>query len=353
MEFFIPGYQAWDFKLSKLGEIFGHLFRNMTKTERAFHTLKHYMFECQCLACSEDWPLEDGIHDEIYRIPTFEQEKIYKVRFGDKKEVVSQIIEARREVEKCMSYNRFREALASYQTLCLKLEENLRHPHAYFLQARSGIIHSVWNLYCTQFPQREIDEDIDITANREFAKTIYKNDFGEEISTNEALSLGDSEEPAVAATSETTNSDLYNKTRQMLEQSSQKFSDLKGEQDRIEKEKQESLLAAANLPPSTSVPTSLEPSTEGKEGTENARSKLETLLKPSAEELEIQNRQQEYLRKCREEEQRIKDLKKKQWAEEDQERRNKEEERKLRRAKETEEKIRRGNYGFIDNEEAR
>ena len=316
----------------------------MSKTERGFHTLKHYMFECQCAACSEDWPLEDGIHDEIYRIPTFEQEVIYKVRFGDKKEIVSQIIEARREVEKCMSYNRFREALSSYQTLCLMLEENLRHPHAYFLQARSGIIHSVWNLYCTQFPQKEIEETIDITANREHAKTIYKNDFGEEISTNEALALGESEETAEV---ETRNSnDLYDKTRQMLEQSSQRFSDIKQEQERIEKEKLESQ-AAANLPPSTNGSSSLELSTEADVATENPRSKLETLLKPSDEELEIMNRQREYVKKCREEEQRIKDLKKKQWAEEDQERRNREEERKLRRAKETEEKIKRGIIKYI------
>lgn len=66
------------------------------------------MFECECEACGADWPLEDGIPDELYRIPTFEQEVIYKVRHGDKKDIVKEIILLRREVEKSMTFKRFR-----------------------------------------------------------------------------------------------------------------------------------------------------------------------------------------------------------------------------------------------------
>ena len=311
--------------------------RNMSKSERAFHTLKHYMFECQCPACLEDWPLEDQIHDEIYRIPTFEQEVIYKVRFGDKKEAVKEIIEARRDVEKEMTYNRFKDALTSYQSLSEKLETHLRHPHAFFLQARSGITHCIWNLYCTQFPEKEISEELDVDANREHAKMIYKQDFAEKISTNEGLDLGT--EDVVTETpveKDNTKSALYDETRKMLEQSTKKFSDIKQEQERIEQEKQERISA---LQPSDSNVTE---KTEDNPQIEDSRQKLETLLKPSAEEQEIMDRQREYVMKCREEEQRIKDLKKKQWEEEDRQRREREEERKLRRAKETEEKIRQG-----------
>ena len=94
------------------------------------------MFECECPACKGNWPLEDDVPDEIYRIPTFDQEVIYKIRHGDKKDIVKQIIEMRREVEKSMTYNRFKEALVNYQGLAEHLEEHLNHPHSFFLQVR-------------------------------------------------------------------------------------------------------------------------------------------------------------------------------------------------------------------------
>ena len=139
---------------------YGH-FRDTTKHQREYYTLKNYMFECECTACIEKWPQEDEIPDELYRVPNFEQERIYKVRHGDKKDVVMEIIEVRRVVEKSMALRRYDEALINYQHLCETLEKHLRRPHIYFLQARSGISHCVWNLYCTQFPELPIQEDED------------------------------------------------------------------------------------------------------------------------------------------------------------------------------------------------
>ena len=117
----------------------------MSKSERTFHCLKHYMFECQCPACLEDWPLEHLIHDEIYRIPTFEQEVIYKVRFGDKKKAVSEIIEARRDVEREMSYNRFKEAL--------KMQSNRRCKRKRRAATGCIVLLHAWRVYSVQKPE--------------------------------------------------------------------------------------------------------------------------------------------------------------------------------------------------------
>ena len=152
----------------------------------------------------------------------------------------------RREVEKSMTFNRFQEALVNYQTLGEQLEEHLRHPHAFFLQVRSRITHCIWNLFCTQFPQKEIIEAVVdtgslINAARENAKQIYNNDFKEKAEDNDtALDLGDNNDmPADNPNDEVSSEQkqLYDQTKQLLEQSSQKFSDIKEQQDEIEKEK--------------------------------------------------------------------------------------------------------------------
>ena len=335
-----------------------HFSRNVSKNDRAYHTLKNYMFECECPACKENWPQEEDIPDEIYRIPTFEQEVIYKVRHGDKKDIVKDIILMRREVEKSMTFNRFQDALVNYQSLGEQLEEHLRHPHAFFLQVRSGITHCIWNLFCTQFPQKEIIEsEVDtgslINAARENAKQIYNNDFKEKAEDNDtALELGDNNDMPADNPNDEVSSEkkqLYDQTKQLLEQSSQKFNDIKERQDEIEKEKQVAIEAANHTNSAENM---------GQNGVGNGEAnvtngdsivssqsqvpKLEALLELTDEEKEIRKKQQEYEQELRNQQQKLKDLKKKQWAEEDKQRKEREEARKLKRAQETEERIKRG-----------
>ena len=275
------------------------------------------------------------------------------MRHGDKKDIVKDIIEMRREVEKSMSYNRFREALVNYQCLAEKLEDNLRHPHAYFLQVRSGITHCIWNLYCTQFPQQEIAEvSEDITAARENAKQIYNNSFQEKADNSSALELGDDANgdqiTANGGDSGDVSSEkrhLYEQTKQLLEQSSQKFSDLKDKQQEIEREKEialaavnnEAAAAAASKTNGTFSSTLSEQSNESQ-----AAPRVEDLLQLTEEEKDIRRKQQEYQNEIREQQQKLKDEKRKQWAEEDKERKAREEARKLQRAKQTEERLQQG-----------
>ena len=326
-------------------------YRSAAKNERAYHTLKNYMFECECPACKENWPLEADIPDEIYRIPTFDQEIIYKVRHGDKKDIVKDIIEMRREVEKSMSYNRFKEALVNYQCLAEKLEDNLRHPHAYFLQVRSGITHCIWNLYCTQFPQQEIAEvSEDITAARENAKQIYNNSFQEKADSSSALELGDDANGDQLTANGGDTGDvssekrhLYEQTKQLLEQSSQKFSDLKDKQQEIEREKEIALAAVNNEAAAASKTNGTFSSALSEQSNESqAAPRVEDLLQLTEEEKDIRRKQQEYQNEIREQQQKLKDEKRKQWAEEDKERKAREEARKLQRAKQTEERLQQG-----------
>ena len=326
----------------------------MAKNDRAYHTLKNYMFECECPACKENWPQEDEVPDEIFRIPTFEQEIIYKVRHGDKKDIVKDIILMRRNVEKSMTFNRFQEALMNYQSLGEHLEEHLRHPHAFFLQVRSGITHCIWNLYCTQFPQKEIleaegDTGSLINAARENAKQIYNNDFKEKAEDHDAgLDLGDNAENCSANNDGGDNTavgseqkQLYEQTKQLLEKSSQKFSDIKERQDDIERKKQTSIeVANKNYPEENSTADNCNGHLAG--STQSQVPRLEALLELTDEEKEIRRKQQEYEQDLRSQQQKMKDLKRKQWAEEDKDRKEREEARKLKRAQETNDRIKRG-----------
>ena len=305
------------------------------------------MFECECAACKENWPLEEDIPDEIFRIPTFDQEVIYKVRHGDKKDIVKDIILMRREVEKSMSYNRFQEALINYQSLGEHLEEHLRQPHAFFLQVRSGITHCIWNLFCTQFPQKEIIEaeaetGCLINAARENAKQIYNNDFKEKAEDNDtALDLGDNNGiPNDEVSSE--QKQLYDQTKQLLEQSSQKFNDIKERQDEIENEKLAAVDAANKIHPAENVAANAVTSGDSVVSSQSQLPKLEVLLELTDEEKEIRMKQQEYEQELRNQQKKMKELKKKQWAEEDKERKEREEARKLKRSQETNERIKRG-----------
>jgi len=221
----------------------GH-FRDTSKHQREYYTLKNYMFECECAACKENWPQEDQIPDELFRVPNFEQEKIYKVRHGDKKDLVKEVIEVRRAVEKSMTHKRFSEALLNYQPLCQKLEEHLQRPHIYFLQARSGITHCVWNLYCTRFPELPIEDSEDESGiNQEHAKLIYQNNMSEQASENNGLELGSSEvDTTVEPVVDDEKALLLESTRKLLEQSTQKVqtavTDTQNQKDRFAQQRQ-------------------------------------------------------------------------------------------------------------------
>ena len=187
-------------------------FRSSTLDQRQYHTLKYFMFACECPACAGKWPLEDDIPDELPRIPNFEQEVVYVNRQGDKKEIVRDIIKARQTVEANMLSKKFEDTILAYQSLCEQLEKHVRKPHAFFLQARSGISHCLWNMYCKQkVADDEEDETEDITG-RDQAVNIYKSDFVESVKDNEALNLGES-----AAVVQEESDEMKEERRKMIE----------------------------------------------------------------------------------------------------------------------------------------
>ena len=137
-------------------------FRDSDRDARLYHTLKNFMFECECEACKKNWPMEgevreerpNTIHeipDELHAIPSMSQEKVYKVCFGDKKECVRKIFAERKVVEKLMTQKKFADALEAYQDLCETLEKHVRRPHDYYLQVQEQKLR-----ICTknQFPQK-------------------------------------------------------------------------------------------------------------------------------------------------------------------------------------------------------
>jgi len=321
----------------------GH-FRDTSKHQREYYTLKNYMFECECAACKENWPQEDEIPDELFRVPNFEQEKIYKVRHGDKKDLVKEVIEVRRAVEKSMTHKRFSEALLNYQPLCQKLEEHLRRPHIYFLQARSGITHCIWNLYCTRFPELPIEDSEDeCGTNQEHAKLIYQNNMSEQVSENNGLELGPSEvdtnlEPVV----DEEKAALLESTRKLLEQSTQKVqtavTDTQNQKDKYDQQRQ---MAQDAFKQSDIVSVSQQNGCQETNGIDIIKvNDLINNTQTTKEEAE-KNKQRQAENEMREKEQRIRAEKKKQWEAEEKERLEREKARKLKREQEAKENLKR------------
>ena len=164
-------------------------FRGTSKNQRQYHTLKNYLFSCECSACLGNWPMEDEVPDMLPRIPTLDQEKVFTKRTGDKKDIVKNIVDTRRKVESCLKEKNYEEAIVGYQDLCEQLDQHVRKPHIYFLQARSGLSHCLWNIYCKQKIIAEEEETEDVTG-RDHATLIYKSDFAEQANANDALTLG-------------------------------------------------------------------------------------------------------------------------------------------------------------------
>jgi len=319
-------------------------FRDSDLNTRQYHTLKNYMFACECEACKGNWPMEDEVPDELHAIPSFEQERVYKVGFGDKKACVREINLARKEVERCMGQKRFNEALIAYQALCKPLEEHIRKPHIYFLQARSGITHSVWNLYCTQFPEKPLDEYDD--TNRDHAKEIYKNNLTEALPTEYEVEIPT--EIEVESNGYDVNNDkdkaaLVEATRLLLEKSSEKVADAKSGTEAIKTAaldaRQASLAMEDNIR-NTTVENNQNGGHVDVISNGNVKNNLETEA-DKAEAEKLLKRQKE--RELAEKEQQVRMSRRKQWEEEENQRKNRELERKKKREKETEEKIRKAN----------
>merc|ERR1719357_2084815 len=321
---------------------YGH-FRDTSRHQREYYTLKNYMFECECSACKENWPQEGEIPDELFRVPNFEQEKIYKVRHGDKKDLVKEIIELRRAVEKSMTYKRFSDALIDYQHLCEKLEEHLRRPHIYFLQARSGIAHCVWNLYCTQFPELPILDDGEYASgNRDHAKLIYNNNMTETALDNNGMDLGPTEQVISSEnTSEPNKTSLYESTRKLLEQSSQKVSNAVSETKEHKQKLEQEKAIASELQNGDNHVNDLKNAVHQNGNSANTSTLVDnsTISNMDEEEREELIKRKQYEKEIREKEQMLRAEKRKQWAAEEKERAAKEEERKAKRKKECEEKL--------------
>ncbi len=162
-------------------------FKNVVLSQRQYHTLKYYMFECECPACTQNWPLEDQIPDELPRIPNMETEAYFKKRTGDKKDIVKGIIDARRHVESLMAKQDHEATLLAYGPLCEQLEIHVRKPHIYYLQARSGIAHCLWNMFCRQKSKEDEFEDTDDVTGRDHAVKIYQSDFMEKSTEKKSL----------------------------------------------------------------------------------------------------------------------------------------------------------------------
>lgn len=305
-------------------------FRNDTLHDRQYHTLKNYMFSCECEACAKNWPLESDIPDELPRIPNFDQEVIYVKRQGDKKEIVEEIIRLRRNVELCMTSYNYAEALEAYQKLCVQLEEHVRKPHAYFLQARAGISHCIWNLYCRQ--QKVIDDDDsreDVTG-RDHVLTIYKSGFAEKIEDNTALELGESSNnisAPVDSLGKDENKKLIESIKTSIQSNALLLSEIKTEQENL-KESDSRRNKLTNIQQSN---PRIKSCIDEKKALETGKLKqmiTETERPVLESEKEVDNIQKE-----------IKERKKKEWEEKEKQRKAMQEERRIMKEKIIEEKL--------------
>ncbi len=60
--------------------------------ERQLGILRRYHFECECQGCAGDWPQYDDMPFQLLAVPNFEYERLFVVRTGDKKDLVSSML---------------------------------------------------------------------------------------------------------------------------------------------------------------------------------------------------------------------------------------------------------------------
>merc|ERR1712037_973721 len=260
------------------------------------------------------------------------QERVYTVCFGDKKECVKKIFSERKLVEKWTTQKRFGNALEGYQDLCETLEKHVRRPHDYFLQCRSGIAHCIWNLYCTQFPEKPFDEFDE--SSRDLAKEIYKkSNLVEEIPPE--YEYTPTTEDTEVTSGELTAEDeekaaLLEATKKMVEESSQRVAEARDGTEALKKESEDAKQAFVAQ------------QTAARE-TQAQSDPVEELPKPvvkSAAEIALEKEREETKKKEQaEKEHEEKRSRKKQWEAEDNERKQRENECRKKRERAMEENI--------------
>ncbi len=56
---------------------------------RQLHVCRKFFFSCECPACQNDWVVYEDMPDVLLHVPNFEAEAQFKVRIGDKVDLVS------------------------------------------------------------------------------------------------------------------------------------------------------------------------------------------------------------------------------------------------------------------------
>ena len=134
-------------------------FKKVSLPEREFHLLKNYMFQCECRACLEKWPLRESLPDELARIPNFEQEKCFVVRFGDKKDICDEINGARWMADFGLASNTFNVAQEALDLLSVCLTKHVVKPHLHFVEASEMAEMFAINQYCRMPLETAEDEE--------------------------------------------------------------------------------------------------------------------------------------------------------------------------------------------------
>ena len=134
-------------------------FKKVSLPEREFHLLKNYMFQCECRACLEKWPLREALPDELARIPNFEQEKCFIKRFGDKKDICDEINGARWMADFGLASNTFNVAQEALDLLSVCLTKHVVKPHLHFVEAGEMAEMFAINQYCRMPLEAEEEEE--------------------------------------------------------------------------------------------------------------------------------------------------------------------------------------------------
>ena len=132
-------------------------YKTLSLQQREYKMLKFYMFQCECQACIEKWPLKEGLPDELARIPNFEQERCFVVRHGDKKDICDEINSARWMADFGLASNTFHVAQEALNVLSQSLEKHVCKPHLFFVEAVELAEKFAINQYC-KMPLNEIEE---------------------------------------------------------------------------------------------------------------------------------------------------------------------------------------------------
>ena len=132
-------------------------YKSFTLQQREYQLLKYYMFQCECRACIEKWPLRNALPDELARIPNFEQERCFVIRHGDKKDICDEINGARWMADFGLTSNTFHVAQEALDVLSRSLEKHVCQPHLYFVEAGDLAEKFAINQYC-RMPLEDIDD---------------------------------------------------------------------------------------------------------------------------------------------------------------------------------------------------